>query len=521
MKSIQSKILLVVILGLLVMTAVLSVISVGMTHEVMHTDADRILNNMCQKEAAYLNDMLGDISKSTLIMKHYASSELESVDKLGDAAYREQYLAKMKIMFEEVARNTDGVKAFHLRLNPACSTPMSGCHLGRTDSGDFEPLPLTDLSKYSAADKAYVGWYYDAVAAGKGIWTDPYIKGNTTKRLISFAVPFYCDGALAGVIGMDVDFGYFVQYVNSIEVYTNGYSVLYGKDGETVYNETEDFPIHEESTKPHTNAVTELDNGMKLALFADYKDIQRNIYPVLFKIVAAAVVVMFVFILYAVLMTRKIVAPIKKLTEAAQNIADGKTTVEVAIDSKDEIGMLATVLSTTYEKLMEYTKYINTLAYRDSLTGIKNHTAYTEAAAKMDEKIRHGHPAFGVLVADINNLKNTNDYYGHDIGNELIIHTARTLCGTFKSSPVFRIGGDEFVVILHGKDLDTYRELLVEMDAMCEEDYIAVNDERIPVSIARGVAVYDVHIDKIFDDVFNKADRAMYLHKQSQKAALV
>ena len=57
MKSIQSKILIVVISGLLVITAAVSAIAVNMTHEIMHKDADRILNNVTQKEAAYINDV--------------------------------------------------------------------------------------------------------------------------------------------------------------------------------------------------------------------------------------------------------------------------------------------------------------------------------------------------------------------------------------------------------------------------------------------------------------------------------
>ena len=66
MKSIQNKILTVVISGLLVITAVVSLIAVNMTHEIMHTDADRILSNVTQKEAAYINDTLGDVKNPQL-----------------------------------------------------------------------------------------------------------------------------------------------------------------------------------------------------------------------------------------------------------------------------------------------------------------------------------------------------------------------------------------------------------------------------------------------------------------------
>ena len=111
---------------------------------------------------------------------------------------------------------------------------------------------------------------------------------------------------------------------------------------------------------------------------------------------------------------------------------------DVPIESKDEIGTLSKVLTSTYAKIQEYTTYINALAYRDSLTGIKNSTAYTEAITELNKSICTANPQFGVLVADINNLKETNDRYGHDVGNELIVHTSKVLVNTFKNSAVFR-----------------------------------------------------------------------------------
>ena len=125
-----------------------------------------------------------------------------------------------------------------------------------------------------------------------------------------------------------------------------------------------------------------------------------------------------------------------------------------------------------------------------------------------------------MLVLDINDLKKTNDTYGHDIGNELIVHAAKLLSAIFKASSVFRIGGDEFAVVLDGKDLKNYRTLTEKLDAAFAEDYIAVDDTSIPVSAARGVAVFDSAVDRTFNDVFTKADHAMYLPKEAAKAAL-
>ena len=163
---------------------------------------------------------------------------------------------------------------------------------------------------------------------------------------------------------------------------------------------------------------------------------------------------------------------LKRLTAAAERIsasADRTELEDISVDSDDEIGTLSRVLNHTYAKIREYTAYINALAYRDSLTGVKNTTAYTEAVRDLNKEICTGSPKFGVLVADINNLKQTNDGLGHHVGDELIVCTARILSDTFASSAIFRIGGDEFAVILQDEDYKRYHDRLERLEHACAQ----------------------------------------------------
>jgi len=518
MKSIKTKILTVVIAGLLVITAAVSAVALEMTHEIMHKDADRILNNVTQKEAAYINDVLGDISKSAAVMEHYALSEIETVDQLADPAFREEYLQKTKHMFTEFALNTSGAEGFFFRLNPQFTDSTTGYYSLVMADGTVKEMPVTDLSKYAENDEQNVGWYYTAIRAGEAVWLKPYYFPQHSRQMISYTIPMYIGFELLGVMGFDMDFEYLVDRINSISVYEDGYAVLVASDGQTRFNHQD----RESSTEPHTKATASLQNGMYLELRADYKDIQRDIRPMMGQIVLAFLAVLLCSILYTVFVTHRIVQPLKRLTATAEQLSAGnmEKLAWEATETKDEIGTLSRVLRNTYEKIQEYTSYINALAYRDSLTGIKNSTAYTEATATLDHEINCGNPQFGVLVADINNLKQTNDRFGHDVGNELIIHTAKLLTDTFKTSAVFRVGGDEFAVILSGKDYDSYHEVLDRLDEACSQDYITVREERIAVSIARGLSLFDPSIDRVYKDVFAKADQAMYLHKEQSKTEM-
>jgi diguanylate cyclase (GGDEF)-like protein len=124
-------------------------------------------------------------------------------------------------------------------------------------------------------------------------------------------------------------------------------------------------------------------------------------------------------------------------------------------------------------------------------------------------------------VLDVNYLKETNDRYGHEVGNKLIVTASRIISTTFKRSPVFRIGGDEFLVILQNSDLKDCEELIEKFDSECANAVVKADAVDVAVSVAKGLAMYDSDRDSQFMDVFNRADNAMYENKRGMKAAQV
>ena len=517
MKTIKSKILFVVITALIVITAIVTSIAVGITHKIMHKDADRILKNVSQKEAAYINDMLNDFIQSAAIMEHYATHELNSAGALGDKEYLEEYTQGIRHLFDEVALNTVGTSSYYLCFSPEVTGGITTgfySKFKRTGVYELSKEEFAELDLFNATFIKECG--FDTIGSGN-TWLKPRKSTfSPDDTVVSYLAPIYIDDTFVGFLGFNMDFNYLLDLVNEISVYDSGHALLLSGDKQTCYNPSENTMIKGE----YTEATTALKNGMNLELRAAYEDIQSGIRPMLNYIIVAFLVVLALAILYTFWVTNRIVKPLKKLTVAAGNISSGVQDVELVVDSNDEIGILSRVLNNTYEKIREYSEYVNALAYRDSLTGIKNSTAYTEATDEINKEINLGNPAFGVIVADINNLKKTNDTYGHDIGNELIVHSARILTDIFKTSSVYRIGGDEFVVVLRGKDLERHRTLMEKMDAAFSADYITVNDEIVPVSIARGVSIFDSSIDHVYTDVFAKADHAMYMNKEDMKSSL-
>ena len=116
----------------------------------------------------------------------------------------------------------------------------------------------------------------------------------------------------------------------------------------------------------------------------------------------------------------------------------------------------------------------------------------------------------------MNWLKETNDVYGHDMGDKLIVSVAKVISGVFKRSPVFRIGGDEFLAVLRHGDLEDCEKLFIQLDLECANTFVG-EKTKIPISIARGFARFDSDKDLHFNDVFKRADYAMYENKRKSK----
>ncbi len=155
------------------------------------------------------------------------------------------------------------------------------------------------------------------------------------------------------------------------------------------------------------------------------------------------------------------------------------------------------------------------MANKDALTGVKNKHAYVNAEVSMDMEIKADPTLeFAITVCDINGLKNVNDTLGHTAGDQYIKDACMIICKRFKHSPVFRIGGDEFVVILQGNDYMERETLLSELS-----DILSENRKNGLVTVAYGMSEYISGTDNRTQDVFERADKLMYENKKAYKNA--
>jgi diguanylate cyclase (GGDEF)-like protein len=156
----------------------------------------------------------------------------------------------------------------------------------------------------------------------------------------------------------------------------------------------------------------------------------------------------------------------------------------------------------------------NEMARRDSLTGTRNKTAFTEYEKELQAQIDAGDDmTFGIVICDLNDLKLINDTQGHKAGDAYIKDACKLICRLFSHSPVFRVGGDEFVIVLKDQDYADRKTIMEALERQVEEN---IRVDMGPV-VASGLAEYQPGIDHSVEEVFKRADERMYTNKTHLK----
>ncbi len=153
------------------------------------------------------------------------------------------------------------------------------------------------------------------------------------------------------------------------------------------------------------------------------------------------------------------------------------------------------------------------LAYTDALTGAKSKLAYIEKENQINERLQNGTlNELAVVVFDLNSMKQVNDAFGHVAGDQYIKSGYDLISEFFKNSPVFRVGGDEFIVMPEGQDFSNRNEILASFN-----NRVIKNTANGSIVIAFGVAEYMPGKDKTCQQIVERADQLMYEQKEFLK----
>ncbi|MBO4539445.1 MAG: diguanylate cyclase [Clostridia bacterium] len=536
MHSIQTKTTLLTVWAIVATMVVATIIGVFAVDNIGKSSSEQILQLLCETGEKNLDSYFKSVEQSVEMVSTYVKADLETseLDELG------AHVDRTRAIFAKTANKTNGVLTYYYRIDPSVSDTVKGFWYIDLDGDGFEEHEVTDIAQYDTNDTSKLVWFTVPKATGKPIWLPPYVTDNLDVHVISYNVPIYREDLFIGVVGIEIDYSTMAEQVDNIKLYNNGYAFITDADRNIVYHPhidvlklTEDqIPKAPEGFSGDEHFVTyeyqgvqkqavwmNLSNGMILTVSVPLSEINGQWQHLINEIVIAAVILLVIFIFLTIIFTRHFTKPLRKLTEAADQVNSGNYDINLDYKGNDEMGILTTAVNRLISHLKGYIGDLNSLAYGDALTSVRNKGAFDihirEIQARVDDA--NDHPEFAIGIFDCDNLKAINDRYGHDKGDMYLKNSSHLICRVFQHSPVYRIGGDEFAMILQNEDYNNRDELARYFSEKSAEICAFANGEWEKISVAMGIAVYDPNIDTTVEDVIRRADKLMYENKRAKK----
>ena len=259
----------------------------------------------------------------------------------------------------------------------------------------------------------------------------------------------------------------------------------------------------------------------------------------IFKNMSFIFLIMMTFLLFDIrYIHTKIVGPMSKMvnclksfkyTSSSERFVNLAKYEDLNINTHNELEMLYRAAlfvgkenlyyQQNFSKAQHDIEEIEEVAYKDELTKVKSKSAYADKVAIINRQISSKKDIdFGILMVDLNDLKKVNDTYGHTNGDTYIKGCCNVFCHIFAHSPVYRIGGDEFIVLLQNNNLEDRERLIEKLEDEFFESYHNIDKpeyERFSASF--GLAIYEKDTDMSYEDVYKRPDKLMYEYKRKFK----
>ena len=536
MRSLRTKLTLMTLLIVVIAVVIVTLTSVIFIRSNETRKSDQLMLLLCETGVRNLNYYFNSVQKSVEKVASFAEADLNGLE--GEDL--EDHINHVEEYFNIMASKTNGVLTYYYRIDPEVSDTVKGFWFTDIDGEGFVEHEVTDITKYDTMDTSKLVWFTVPKHNGEAIWLPPYITDNLDMRVISYNVPIYREREFVGVVGIEIDYSMMAEQVDSIHLYESGYAFLNDDKGNLFYHPRIDIAqLTEETTPVAPKGVLDedtfiqyefegeekeaawlpLSNGMRLNVCAPVAETEGEWQLLILDILFVAAVALIISSLITMLYTKRISRPLKQLIEAAEQADKGNYDYSLEYDNDDEVGKLTKTFKRLSGHMKEHINDLNKQVFIDALTRVKNKGAFSAMTDELQEQLISDKTSleFAVGVFDCDNLKLVNDKYGHDKGDIYLKSASRSICNIFQHSPVFRIGGDEFAVILKNDDYNNRDALVEQFEKNNAEINSSTDNIWEQVHIAVGIAVYDPQNDPYVSDVVRRADKLMYENKRLRK----
>ncbi|WP_182440196.1 diguanylate cyclase [Colwellia sp. RSH04] len=161
--------------------------------------------------------------------------------------------------------------------------------------------------------------------------------------------------------------------------------------------------------------------------------------------------------------------------------------------------------------MLEYMEALRNAANRDFLTNLYNRRYFFSQGKDIYDNAVDNGTNLSVAMLDIDHFKQINDTYGHEAGDDLLIHFSQQLAEYFENDLIARIGGEEFVILFTDLADETVTNLLNDFRVKISEQVIQCDEAKVSMTVSIG---FNSHKDQHLDAMLKKADENLYKAKQ-------
>ena len=536
MHSIRTRIMLLTVAMIIVSVTIVTVLSVVFIRRNERLETDQLLLLLCETGERNLDYYFDSVQKSVGKVASFVENDIDGLE----AEQFEAHMTRARDIFDVIANKTNGVLTYYYRIDPEVSDSVKGFWYTDVDGTGFTEHEVTDITLYDTQDTSKLVWFTVPKFTGNPIWLPPYITDNLDVRVISYNIPIYWKNRFVGVVGIEMDYSTLAEQVDSIKLHSNGYAFLTDEKGNLFYHPRIDVAELTEEAMPEVpeglvsestfirytfdnvekrGAWLPLSNGMRLTVSIPVSDTDGDWQNLIREIIIVSVIVLLTMSFITLSYAGYIIKPLIDLTHAAEQADQGNYDYVLDYRSDDEIGRLTSIFKRMASHTKDHISDLNKQVYVDALTSVKNRGAFTNAVEALQKQIDtgSGQENFAIGMFDCDDLKSINDRYGHDKGDVYLKTACRLICNVFQHSPVFRIGGDEFAVILRNEDYENREELIRSFHEKAEEISASALNKWEQISIAMGIADHDPQTDLLVIDTVRRADKIMYADKRERK----
>lgn len=549
-RSLQSHFIAIILGITIVLTTIMGILNLRSINIYSTWLANTGLNWETQKTAADLNKPLLQSTDAVNFIANTMHQYYTVAGQVRDTRTRQEFDHRLYKRFLAAVETIPEINGFYVHYNEDLTEGPHGFWYRKDpETSRFKREAVTDVKQALKDHSVPIQWYTQPKAQQQALWLPPYQPSHSGQWVISYVKPVYVGRRFIGVVGIDISLTTLVSLVQQVSIYDSGYAFLVSPKGQVYVHPdvsllTDDYAtvqdlglqidVHQlqqhdtgDRTIPVTYrgqrkqvAFTTLQNGMKLGVSAPNDEIYAIQRQAVFRAIFLLVLFALVTSGLAIALARRVLAPLRDINEAARRMGRGDYDTPVLKRRNDEIGRLADNMNSTMSQMKDLVHDLRSQAQQDKLTGVKNTMAFDEKMRELDEQIQAGTaPDFGLVMVDMNGLKQINDTYGHEKGNRAIQTMVKTICDLYKHSPVYRIGGDEFLVVVQNDDF-LNQDIIWRQLVPYLQKRQGSREPWLELSFSAGRSQYQPGVDYSCKEVFRRADAAMYEVKRQIEGAI-